>query len=436
MTAVVSKTALVEMLQDARTRTRELVEDLDEQQLMGPKLATVNPLRWEIGHVAYFYEYFILRQLYGRESVLGNDKADGLYDSIAVSHDTRWNLPLLSTRQTHGYMQEVLEALIDRLDGPMAVEQDSFIYQFGVFHEDMHTEAFLWGRQTLAYPAPRLAVAVDVEQERNAGPHPGYVEVPGGRFVLGARRDAPFLFDNEKYAHEVRVEPFTIAKSPVTNAAFAAFVEDQGYQRDELWHPEGLRWRQANNVGHPGYWQADGPGKWLLRRFDRTSPLPANEPVVHVSWYEADAYCRWAGLRLPTETEWEVAALGEPSSDGTLASAKRRYPWGDSPPDAMRASLDARALGCIDVGALNAGDSAFGCRQMLGNIWEWTADTFNPFPGFAADAYTEYSTMLFGTTKVLRGGAWTTRSRMMHGTYRNFFEPDRWSIFSGFRTCR
>lgn len=436
MTAVVSKTALVDMLRDARTRTLELVEGLDEQQLMGPSLATVNPLRWEIGHVAHFYEYFILRQLYGRKSVLGNDKADGLYDSIAVHHDTRWDLPLLSTTQTLAYMQEVLEALIDRLDGPMANEQDSFIYQFGVFHEDMHDEAFLWARQTLAYPTPRLAVAADVEQERNAGAHAGYVDVPGGTFVLGARPDAPFLFDNEKYAHEVRVKPFTIAKASVTNAEFAAFVDDRGYQRDELWRAEGLRWRQTNNVSHPGYWQADGPGKWLLRRFDQILPLPANEPVVHVSWYEADAYCRWAGLRLPSEVEWEVAALGEPGSDGELAVVKRRYPWGDSPPDATRANLDGCALGCIDVGALSAGDSAFGCRQMLGNVWEWTADTFHPFPGFAADAYTEYSTMLFGTTKVLRGGAWTTRSRMMHGTYRNFFEPSRWNIFSGFRTCR
>lgn len=438
MTTPVTTTQLIAMMQDARSRTRELVDDLSDEQLIGPKLATVNPLRWEIGHVAYFYEYFILRQLYGYESVLGNQQADALYDSINVHHETRWDLPLLSREQTHQYMQNVLDALINRLhdNGAEASEQDSFIYQFGVFHEDMHTEAFIWGRQTLAYPTPKFALAEDVTGHRQAGAYPGYVDVPGGTFMLGATIEAPFMFDNEKYAHEVRVEPFSIAKAPVTNAGFAAFIEEGGYQRDEFWSEEGLRWRQQNNAEHPGYWQRDGDDGWLMRKFDQWYPLAANEAVIHITWYEADAYCRWAGVRLPTEIEWEVAALGEPDAAGNLAATKRRYPWGNEIPDATHASLDGRALGCIDVAALPAGDSAFGCRQMLGNVWEWTSDTFQPFPGFSADAYKEYSTMLFGDTKVLRGGAWTSRSRMMHGTYRNFFEPDRWNIFSGFRTCR
>ena len=173
-----------------------------------------------------------------------------------------------------------------------------------------------------------------------------------------------------------------------------------------------------------------------MRRFDQTLPLAANEPVIHITWYEADAYCRWAGLRLPTEIEWEVAALGEADDDGNLSSNKRRYPWGDRYPADAQGNLDGRALGCVDVAAHASGDSAFGCRQMLGNVWEWTSDTFQPYPDFSADAYTEYSTMLFDKTKVLRGGAWTSRSRMLHGTYRNFFEPHRWNIFSGFRTCK
>ena len=139
--------------------------------------------------------------------------------------------------------------------------------------------------------------------------------------------------------------------------------------------------------------------------------------------------------RLPTEIEWEVAALGIPSADGGLASKKRRYPWGDTAPTDVHANLDGRALGCIDVAALPDGDSAFGCRQMIGNVWEWTADVFQPFPDFSPDVYKEYSTDLFGITKVLRGGAWPTRSRMIHGTYRNFFRANQWNVFSGFRTC-
>ncbi len=440
MTAAISTTKLIDMLQNARQRTYELVDGLDAEQLMGPKLDTVNPLHWEIGHVAYFYEYFILRQLYGHESILSNRQADALYDSIAVSHNTRWDLPLLSMTETKDYMQGVLDSLCERLQGPTANAQDSFIYQFGVFHEDMHTEAFTWARQKLAYPTPKFANAIDATKLRNAGPYPGYVDIPGGVFQLGADPEAAFMFDNEKFAHEVQVKAFSIAKAAVTNAEFAEFIADGGYQRDSCWSEQGLLWRKQTQASHPGYWVDDSggdiSGKWLMRRFDQTIPLPAFEPVIHVTWYEADAYCRWAGLRLPTEIEWEVAALGEPDNNGGLAAHKRCYPWGDKPPEIDHANLDGRALGCVDVAAHAAGDSAFGCRQMLGNVWEWTSDTFQPYPGFSADAYKEYSSMLFGRTKVLRGGAWTSRGRMLPGTYRNFFEPHLWNIFSGFRACK
>lgn len=438
MTAQISTAQLAAMLQDTRTRTLELVDGLSAEQLIGPKLATVNPLRWEIGHVAYFYEYFISRQLYGQKSLLG-DQADQLYDSIAVTHDTRWNLPLLTLDETQAYMRGVKDWLIDRLgtlsEENLASEQDSFIYQFGVFHEDMHTEAFLWARQALAYPTPVLRNATDMTLKRNCGQLDGFVEVPGGVFEFGAPIDAPFAFDNEKYAHEVIVEPFAISRAPVTNIEFAAFVNDGGYDRDTYWCAEGWAWRNKYRLKHPGYWFTDGSRHWWMRRFEHDVLLPEYEPVSHVSWYEANAYCRWIGQRLPTEIEWEVAALGIPAADGGLASKKRRYPWGDTAPTDAHANLDGRALGFIDVAALPDGDSAFGCRQMIGNVWEWTADVFQPFPGFSPDAYKEYSTDLFGNTKVLRGGAWPTRSRMIHGTYRNFFRADQWNVFSGFRTC-
>jgi iron(II)-dependent oxidoreductase len=435
MTAAISTTKLIAMLQDARSRTYELVDDLDQQQLIGRKLSTVNPLQWEIGHVAYFYEYFILRQLYGQKSLLGNARADALYDSISVPHDARWELPLLSMTETKQYMQAVLNSLCERLTSQTASEQDSFIYQFGVFHEDMHTEAFLWGRQTLGYPTPAFANSADVSAERKAGSYTGFVKIPGGKFKLGAEPDSDFMFDNEKYAHEVQVQPFEIAKAAVTNQQFSEFISIGGYELDQYWCKEGLIWKQSNQARHPGYWIADGTDQWLMRRFDQTITLPEHEPVSHISWYEASAYCRWAGLRLPTELEWEVAALGEKSNDGSLSTKKRRYPWGNTIQPSF-ANLDGRATGCVDVAAFNQGDSAFGCRQMLGNVWEWTSDTFQHLPGFSADAYEDYSQPLFGTTKVLRGGAWTSRSRMVHGTYRNFFEPDRWDIFSGFRVCK
>jgi iron(II)-dependent oxidoreductase len=261
--------------------------------------------------------------------------------------------------------------------------------------------------------------------------------MPGGPFRLGTEPPGtPFVFDNEKWAHDVSIAPFRIARAPVTNAEFQAFVEDGGYRRRELWSEAGWRWRRGAGAEHPVYWMPQGLGPWKVRRFDRLEELRPHEPVIHVNWFEAEAYCRWAGRRLPTETEWEAAAAGEPMPGGqTLAPKKRRYPWGDEPPTPKHANLDGYRLGCIDVGALSTGDSAFGCRQMLGNVWEWTSSTFVPYPGFSPDAYKEYSEPWFGTHKVLRGGCWATRARLLTNTYRNFYTPDRRDVFAGFRTC-
>jgi iron(II)-dependent oxidoreductase len=435
MSKTVSTAYLTEILRDARARTLELLDGLDAGQLIGPKLDIVNPMQWEIGHVAWFYEYFILRSLYGQERLLAS--GDDLYDSIKIAHDTRWDLPLLSLDDTLEYMKRVHDALIERLQGTMADETDSFLYRFATFHEDMHDEAFLWTRQTLSYPRPELSIATEgLPPDVEAGALSGDVEVPGGTFWLGSPPNAPFLFDNEKWAHPVTLSPFRIARAPVTNADFLAFFGDGGYRRRELWDGEGWSWRQGVGANHPVYWLRESGGNWRLRRFQSWSDLPPHQPVIHVNWYEAKAYCRWAGRRLPTEAEWEAAAIGEPtSSGGELSSHKRVYPWGDDATTSSHANLDARALGCIDVAALPAGDSAFGCRQMLGNVWEWTSDTFGPYPGFAPDAYREYSQPLFGSTKVLRGGAWTTRSRMASATYRNYFGAERRDVFAGFRTC-
>jgi len=181
------------------------------------------------------------------------------------------------------------------------------------------------------------------------------------------------------------------------------------------------------------YWEREVSGRWLHRRFDHHVALEPHLPVVHVSWYEAEAYCRWAGRRLPTEAEWEMAAAAEPAGDGTWR--KRRFPWGDTPATPTHANLDWRARGCVEVGALPAGDSYFGCRQMMGNVWEWTATDFDPYPGFAVDPYKEYSQPWFGNHKVLRGGAWTTRALLIRNTWRNFYTPDRRDVWAGFRTC-
>jgi iron(II)-dependent oxidoreductase len=412
---------------DARRRTLELASALIEEQLFGPRLAIVNPPLWELGHVAWFQERWVLRQGAGRPPL----RADGdvLYDSSAVAHDTRWSLPLPGLAETIDYLRGVEAGVLALAERG---EADPYLVRLTVFHEDMHFEAMAFTRQTLGYGAPVVSGAAPAEA--GGGDLAGDVDVPGGTLRVGAERDEGFAFDNEKWAHAVELAPFRISRAPVTQARFAEFVEDGGYRRREWWSEEGWRWRVAAGAGAPAYWERRG-GSWFRRDFDRWVPLEPHRPVVNVSWFEAQAFCRRAGRRLPTEAEWEAAAAGEPGADGRLAPRKRRFPWGEAPPDPARAHLGARALRPLDVGALPAGDSAFGCRQLLGNVWEWTASDFLPYPGFSPDAYREYSEPWFRTHKVLRGGSFATQPRLAWSTFRNFFTPDRRDQWAGFRTC-
>jgi gamma-glutamyl hercynylcysteine S-oxide synthase len=431
---------LIEALQEARQRTLELVDDLSDGQLMGPRLRIVNPLRWEIGHLAWFQEFWILRHLGGLPPIL--NQGDSLYDSAGVAHDTRWDLPLLSRSKTFEYMTQVLDRVCDLSDrrkrDPIDGYDEKYFLHLVLFHEQMHAEAITYTRQTLCYRPPRLGIARGgAGNVRNADAKVlGDAFVPGGKFVLGRSPDATFAFDNEQQPHMVEVLPFSISKTAVTNAEFAGFVEEGGYRRRDLWSNEGWQWNQEVAAEHPVYWQRASSGRWQRRDFDRWVPLEDRVAVVHVNWYEADAYCRWAGRRLPAEAEWEMAASCELSGHGrSISNHKRLYPWGNEPPTRDRASLDWRAMGCIEVDGLPGGDSTFGCRQMIGNTWEWTSTTFGAYAGFEPGPYKEYSAPWFGDHKVLRGGCWATRSRMIRSAYRNFYTPDRRDVWAGFRTC-
>ncbi len=444
---------LGEWVRNARQCTLNLVADLTDEQLLGHRLDIVNPLLWEIGHLAWFQEKWFLRQVCGHRPI--RPDADALYDSIAVAHDTRWDLALPSRDDTITYLREVCDRVVKQLEkGELGKDQEYFVL-LSVFHEDMHTEAFTYTRQTLAYPAPRLLFdnestthampkgkpqAIRPAREKAETPGaaslPGDVEIAGGRFLLGATYDEAFVFDNEKWAHPVVVRPFAIARAPVTQAEFAAFVDDGGYRKKRLWSDNGWHWCESAGAEHPVYWRRAPHGGWQRRRFDQWIPLEPHHPVMHVNWHEAQAYCRWAGRRLPTEVEWEVAASAVRSPDGAaFATGKRRFPWGNDPCTAHRANLDWSQEDCLDVAALPEGDSNSCCRQMLGNVWEWTSSDFLPYPGFTPDPYKEYSQPWFETHKVLRGGCWATRSRLIRNTWRNFYRPDRRDVWAGFRTC-
>ena len=411
---------LIEDLREARARELTLFTDLSDEQLLGQREHFIEPPIWEVGHVGWFQEYWILRNLGGSKPILEN--GDNIYDSFNVSYKRRWDHDFPNRDETLDYLRTVLDRSIERLETNEPDDKERYFYWLVTQHEYMHSENLCMVRQTLGHPGPKF-------EKAGASPDPTFeprdVEIPGGTFSLGAPIDGSFVFDNEKWAHDVEIAPFRIANAPVTNAEFVEFVKDGGYQARRFWGKHGWEWRRREGANHPLFWRESGRG-WVQAHFDDESPLNPDSPMVHISWYEARAYCAWAGRRLPTEAEWELAASGP---------EKRPFPWGDEPPTPERANLDWSHVGVVDVSAYPEGDSVFGCRQMIGNIWEWTDSDLEPYPGFVLDPYKQYSQPYFGQKPVLRGGGFASRSKMVRNTWRNFFMRHRRNIVAGFRTC-
>jgi iron(II)-dependent oxidoreductase len=410
----VSPEVVADWANEARATTLDLVADLsDEQFNRVPLLRIINPFLWEIGHVAYFQEYWVLRHANGHPPLL--EHSDDWYDSARIPHDDRWHLPLPSRAATQDYLRKVRDLVLARLDSPTLDEREIYFILLSIFHEDMHDEAFAITRQTLGYAPPQVPTRSRTRRNGDVREIPsGDASIPGGTYMIGAPENRGFVFDNEKWAHPVELPSFHISRLAVTQSEYRDFVEHGGYETRSLWSAEGWTWRQRENASQPVYWQKRGQ-EWLRRHFNEWIPLEPSHPVSNISWFEAEAYCRWARRRLPTELEWEVAAAGI-AADCT-------------------ANLDWSTKGCCSVLAHSGADSKFGCRQMIGNVWEWTASDFLPYPGFSADSYKEYSQPWFATHKTLRGGSWATRPRLINSTYRNFYTPDRRDIWAGFRTC-
>src|SRR6516165_12148653 len=428
---------LCSQLRQTREHTRRLMQDLSTAQLMGPMLPIVNPVLWEIGHVGWFHEYWTLRHAHGLAPLI--ERADLLWNSSTVPHDTRWDLDLPDRSGVFRYFNEVLARQIDRLTGPLDFPSRYF-YELAIRHEDMHVEALAYMRQTLGYGRPQASKG-KVAPVKDAGDWPGDADIPGGMWRLGSAPGDGFIFDNEKWQHEVELAPFRIAKAPVTNGEFAAFVEEDGYGRSEFWSGAGWAWREEADAKRPVYWLEKEKGSsfgWTWRRYGAVEQLAPHAPVTFINWYEAQAFCNWAKRRLPSEAEWEAAAIGE-QDGGRLWHGRRQWPWtgcsSAAAPTSAHANLDFAFDAPIDVAACARGDSAFGCRQMIGNVWEWTASDFVPFAGFSADPYEDYSQPWFNSRKVLRGGSFATSARIARPGYRNFFTPDRNDVIAGFRTC-
>ncbi|WP_406102041.1 ergothioneine biosynthesis protein EgtB [Streptomyces sp. NBC_01003] len=414
----------------ARDRTTLLTSCVEGPELTAQHSPLMSPLVWDLAHIGNQEEQWLLRAVAGREAM--RPEIDPLYDAFEHPRSERPKLPLLAPEEARGYAAEVRGRALDVLESTpfhgARLTQAGFAFGMIAQHEQQHDETMLITHQ-LRSGAPVLT-APDPDPVSPAFGGPSEVLVPGGPFTMGTSAE-PWSLDNERPAHARLVPPFHIDTAPVTNGAYLAFMEDGGYDSSRWWTPEGWALVRENGLRSPLFWRRED-GQWLRRRFGVTEVVPPDEPVVHVSWYEADAYARWAGRRLPSEAEWEKAARFDPASGRSM-----RYPWGDADPTPERANLGQRHLRPAPAGSYPAGESPLGVRQLIGDVWEWTSSEFLPYPGFVAFPYREYSEVFFGPDhKVLRGGSFAVDAVACRGTFRNWDYPVRRQIFAGFRTAR
>jgi gamma-glutamyl hercynylcysteine S-oxide synthase len=419
---------VAEQLSRSRARTVQLTDAVDTDDLVRQHSRLMSPLVWDYAHVGNQEELWLVRDVGGREPV--RQDIDELYDAFMHPRSDRPSLPLLGPTETRAYVGQVRDKVLDVLDhvpleGSSLVD-NAFAFGMIVQHEQQHDETMLATHQ-LRTGAPVLDAPAPPPGRRLTSAE---VLVPGGEFVMGTSAE-PWALDNERPAHPVRVAPYVIDTVPVSNGDYLRFVTGGGYDDERWWSASGWAHRQQAGLTAPRFWEQEDGG-WVRTRFGHREPLPLDEPVMHVCFYEAEAYAAWAGKRLPTEEEWEMAARFDPSTGRT-----RRFPWGDESPGAQHANLGQRHLRPAPVGAYPAGASPLGVEQLIGDVWEWTSSDFKPYPGFQAFPYDEYSLVFFGTDyKMLRGGSFGTDEVVARGTFRNWDYPIRRQIFAGFRCAR
>jgi gamma-glutamyl hercynylcysteine S-oxide synthase len=415
----------------ARERTELLTGSVGDGDLVRQHSPLMSPLVWDLAHVANQEELWLLREVGGREPM--HPEIDPLYDAFEHPRAERPTLPLLPPAEARAYAHEVRGRVLDLIEAATFTGSRLLTgaFAFGMIaqHEQQHDETMLITHQ-LRKGAPALTAPSPPPVPADPLSLPREVLIPGGPFTMGTSTE-PWALDNERPAHPVSVPGFYLDTTPVTNAAYAEFIADGGYDDPRWWSPAGWDHRQKAGLAAPLYWQREGRG-WVRSRFGVTEPVPPAEPVMHVCWYEAQAYAAWAGRRLPTETEWEKAARHDPAT-----GRSRRFPWGDEDPTPDRANLGQRHLQPAPAGSYPQGASPAGVRQLIGDVWEWTASDFLPYPGFTAWPYREYSEVFFGSEyKMLRGGAFGVAPVACRGTFRNWDYPVRRQIFAGFRTAR
>jgi iron(II)-dependent oxidoreductase len=408
-------------LQRAREQTVALVAGIDDEDLERVHSPLMSPLVWDLGHIAAFEDLWLAHERGGL--LLLRPDLLSVYDAFETPRAQRGELRYLRRAEAERFMSDV-RARVRALELP---SEDATV-ELVLRHERQHAETML---QTIALaqidgwrPVPSPAACAPPSGAVTLS-GTDLVAVDGGVVPIGAGKEG-FAYDNERPQHEVEVEGFLIGRVAVTNHDFLAFVDEGGYARRRWWSEDGWAWRCAERIERPLRWL----DRARERRLDGVHEVDLDAPVVHVSWYEAEAFARARGLRLPTELEWEVAATWDPR-----AGEKLRWPWGTEAPDATRANLiESGHFAPIAVGALPAGAAPSGALGMIGDVWEWTSSEFRGYPGFTAHPYREYSEVFFGPDyRVLRGGSFAASAEVVTSTFRNWDLPQRRQIFAGLR---
>jgi gamma-glutamyl hercynylcysteine S-oxide synthase len=413
---------LARELATARDRTLMLT-DHDEPELLRQHTPLLSPLVWDLAHIGQQEDFWLLRRGDPRRPGLLPPTVEALYDAFKQPRSIRAGLPLLPPVEARAFCREVRDRVLDRLDR-FGAGDDPFDVAMVVSHEQQHDETMLQALNVRTGP-PLLGSGSRLPAGR-PGVAGTSVLVPGGPFLLGVDgAEEPFSLDNERPAHPVDVPAFRLGRVPVTNAEFAAFVADGGYGQSRWWSARGWEHRAEAGLERPMGWRPDG----TRTRFGIVEEVPGDEPVQHITFFEAEAYAAWAGGRLPTEAEWEKAAIWDPAT-----GRRRRFPWGSAEPTPDLANLGGSALRPAPVGAYPAGASAYGVEQLMGDVWEWTSSGFEAWPGFTPMLYADYSAPFFGGDyRVMRGGSWAVGASILRPSFRNWDHPIRRQVFSGLR---
>ena len=454
--------SFADLYNSVRARTLEIVAPLEIEDYVIQTAEFMSPPRWHIGHTSWFFETVLQKYQPGykthREDFLFffNSYYEGFGPRIErPKRGTRSRPTVAETRTYRAHIDEQMLSFIEGVSSRDDAEEIFRIVRLGLEHEMQHQELLVYDIKHLLcdqFDAPMSPLPTSVKSVS------GMVEIEGGLFELGyaqrgisptvraaaksTGRDAaelqarmpapPFAWDNEKPSHKVFLEDFQIDRALVSNGDYLEFINDGGYRNFRWWHSAGWERVNTEHWQAPLYWE-EQQGEWMIRDFGglHRATDKANEPVSHVSFLEASAYAKWAGKRLPTEADWEKAAMHSHSTN-----SKQNFPWGDEAPDETRGNLFESGLWSVTpIGSFPDGETAQGCHQMIGDVWEWTTSDYVSYSGFKSE-FDEYNDKWFVSQKVLRGGSFATPQIHIRSTYRNFFYPhERWMI-AGFRCAK